>query len=46
MYDFKMHLGDQILRHPGRIHIQHRVDALEQRVAELEARCRVNNSIN
>ena len=38
MYDFKMHLSDHILRLPARIRVEHRLEALEQRVAEIEAR--------
>jgi hypothetical protein len=46
MSDFKMHLGDHILRLPGRIRIEQRIASLEQRIAELEARYGVDATLN
>jgi hypothetical protein len=46
IHDFKMHLADQFLRQPGRARIHQRLDMIEQRVAELEARYGASPSVS
>jgi uncharacterized protein YceH (UPF0502 family) len=46
MDGFIRHLADQFSRRSVRMRIEQRIEALEKRVADLEARCGVGASLN